>query len=290
MANMDKVLIIGATGNVGSGVTQGLRGAGVEVRVLVRDEAKAQALRGQGVEVVMGDLDKAETLDAAFEGVSKLFLITSVNPNATKQASNAIAAAKQANVSHLVRLSALVPEPADKAILGRMHQQTDDEIKASGLPYTLLQPTFFMQNTMMAAQTVATDGMVYMPFKDGKVGMVDVRDVVESAVTALTKEGHQNKTYHLTGPASISFHDVAATLAKVLGKEVKYIDVPPKAAIEAMVGMGLPEWVANGYSELFINFSQGGGDRVTESVKHLTGHPARSYEQFVRDFAQAFGG
>ena len=287
MANTGKILVIGATGNIGSGVTQGLQGA---VRALVRDDSKAQALKAQGVEIVKGDLDKPETLAPAFEGVNKVFLVTGVNPEATKQAGNAITAARQANVSHLVRSSALVPEPADKTILGRMHKQTDDEVKASGLPYTPLQPTFFMQNTMMAAQTVASDGMIYMPFKDGKLGMIDIRDVIESAVTVLSEDGHQNKTYQLTGPVSISLHDVAAALSKVLGKEVKYIDVPPEAAIDAMVGMGFPEWVANGYSELFVNFSQGGGDRVTDDVKHLTGHPARSYEQFARDFAQAFGG
>lgn len=289
MANSGKILATGATGNLGSGLIPALRGAGVEVRALVRDESKAQALRDQGVEVVIGDLDKPETLTAAFNGVDKVFLLTSGNPDAVKQASNAIAAARAAGNPYMVRLSALVPEPADQTILGRMHKATDDELKASGLPYTLVQPTFFMQNTMMAAQTVADEGMVYLPMKDGKLGMIDARDIVEVAAKVLTEDGHQGKAYELTGPASISFYDVAAALSKALGKEVKYVDVPIEAAKEAMIGMGFSQWSADVFGELFVNFSNGGMDRTTNHVELITGHPARSYEEFAHDFAQVFG-
>ena len=290
MANEGKVLVIGATGNIGSGLIPALREAGVEVRALVRDASKAQAFREQGVEVVMGDLNQPETLDAAISGVDRVFLLTSGNPDAVKQASNAIAAAKRAGSPHVVRLSALVPEPADETILGRMHKATDDELKASGLPYTFVQPTFFMQNTMMAAQTVAADGMLYMPFKDGKLGMIDLRDIVDTAAKVLTEDGHQGKTYELTGPASISFYDVAAGLSEALGKEVTYVDVPVEAGKEAMVGMGMSQWDADAYGELFVNFSQNGMNRTTGNVERVTRHPARSYEQFARDFAQVFGG
>ena len=290
MSNSGKILVTGAAGNTGSGVVSALASAGLPVRALVRDESKAQAIRDQGVEVVIGDFDKPETLDAAFSDVSKVYLVTSGNPNAVKQASNAITAAKRAGRPHVVRLSALVPEPADETVLGRMHQETEGELKASGLPFTILRPTFFMQNTMMAAQTVASEGMVFMPMKDGKMGQIDARDVVESAVAVLTGDGHEDKTYELTGPASISFHDVAAGLSKALGKEVTYVDVPVEAGTGAMVQMGFPQWVADAYGEIFVNFSQNGADRVTDNVERLTGHAPRSYEQFARDFAQVFGG
>ncbi len=143
---------------------------------------------------------------------------------------------------------------------------------------------------MMAAQTVASDGVVYMPFKDGKLGMIDVRDIVDVAVKVLTEDGHQDKTYTLTGPESVSFHDVAAALSKALGKEVKYVDVPLEAAREAMVGMGLPEWVADAFGEYFKAFSEDYGDFTTDAVENITAHPARSYETFARDFAAAFRG
>ena len=284
------ILVTGATGNVGGAVSANLTAMGASVRALVRDESKAQGLRNQGVEVVIGDFDKPETLDAAFSGVDKVFLATPVGPNQVALARNAIVAAKRAGGPHIVRLSA---GPFDAPVdnpprVTRQHAEIDAELKASGLPYTILKPHGFMQNTLMAAQTVASDGVVYMPMKEGKLGMVDVRDIADVAARVLTEAGHEGKTYWPTGPASISVHDVAAGLSKALGKEVKYVDVPLEAAREAIVGMGLPEWFADALNEYSKAFSENLGDFTTNDVEEITGHPARSYETFARDFAQAF--
>ena len=110
----------------------------------------------------------------------------------------------------------------------------------SGLPYTFVTAIYFMQNTLAVAPTVASAGTIYMPMKDGKVGIIDARDVAEAVATVLTSDGHEGKSYLLTGPESISVHDVADTLSRVLGNEVKYVNVPPEGAKEAMLGMGLP--------------------------------------------------
>ena len=284
------ILVTGATGNIGSGLVPSLIAKGASVRALVRDATKAQGLRDQGVEVVIGDFDKPETLDAAFSRVDKVFLVTAPNPAQVTQASNGIAAAKRAGSPYVVRLSAraLDTVPDSPARVTRQHAEIDAELKASGLAYTILRPHFFMQNTLMAAGSVASDGAVYMAMKDGKVGMIDVRDIVDVAAKVLTEDGHEGKTYDLTGPASISFHDVAAGLSKALGREIKYVDVPLGAGREAMVGMGLPKWVADALTEYSKAFSEGLADFTTNDVEEITGHPARSYETFARDFAQAF--
>ena len=161
------ILVTGATGNVGSTLIPNLIAMGATVRALVRDESKAQGLRDQGVEVVSGDLDKPETLEAAFSGVDKVFLITAPNPNQVTQARNAIAAAKRAGSPHIVRLSAGAFNTAahSPSRVTSQHAEIDAELKASGLPYTLLKPHNFMQNTLMLAQTVASDGAVYIPMK-----------------------------------------------------------------------------------------------------------------------------
>ncbi len=290
MQNTGEILVTGATGNVGGAVISNLTAMGANVRALVRDESKTQGLRDAGVEVVMGDLLTPETLDAAFRGVHKVFLVTPVSANSGSMASNAIAAAKRAGSPHIVRLSAVALNSAgdSPARVTRQHAEIDAELKASGLPYTILRPHNFMQNTLMAAQTVASEGAVYMPMKEGKFGIIDIRDIADVAAKVLTEPGHEGKTYGLTGPASISYHDIAAGLSKALGKEVKYVDVPLEAAREAMVGMGLPEWYADAYNEYNEAMSEGLGDFTTNDVEEITGHPARSYETFAREFAQAF--
>lgn len=287
MSNSGKVLVTGATGNTGSGLVPALRDAGVNVRAFVRDESKAQPLKDMGVEIVVGDLDKPETIDPAVEGVDKIFLLTSGGMNEAQQCRNVIEAAKRAGNPHIVRYAGYGSE---KSRIIKQQQQAEEALKSSGLPWTLLKPTFFMQNTMMAAQTIASDGMIYWDMQDGKLAMTDIRDAIEAAVVILTGSGHEGKTYILTGPASISFHDVASTFSKVLGKDVKYVSVPSEAAIESMVGMGLPEWTAKGFVELSPGFIEGFADNVTDDMLTLTGHPARSFETFVRDFAQVFGG
>ena len=129
------------------------------------------------------------------------------------------------------------PKPVSALRVGMLHAQVNAELEASGLPYTSLRPTFYMQNILSAAQSVASAGMIYMPFKDAKLGMVDMRDVAGTAAKVLTTEGHEAQTYALTGPAAISLHDVASGLSNALRKEVKYVNVPLQAAREAMVGV-----------------------------------------------------
>ena len=280
------ILVTGATGNVAGQLIPALREAGEQARALARDESKAQHLRDLGVEVAVGDMERPETLKAAVAGVDKIYLLSSNGQTGAQQARNVVKSANAAGRPYIVRQSGY---GTSKCRIIQQHEEIENELEQSGLPYTVVKPTFFMQNTMMAAQTVASHGAVYMPMKDGRLGMIDIRDVADVALKVLTSEGHEGKTYVLTGPASISFHDVAAELSGAIGKEVTYVDVPLDAARESMLGVGMPEWTVDGFMELFEGFSEGFADKTTPYVELLTGHPARSFETFARDFAQAFG-
>jgi uncharacterized protein YbjT (DUF2867 family) len=208
--------------------------------------------------------------------------------NQVEMAGNAIEAAKRAGVSRIVRLSAFVPEPALNTTLGRQHQQIDELVRTAGVPYTILRPTFFMQNILGAAQTIASDGVMYWPFGDGRAGIIDVRDIVDVAVETLRSDAHEGRTYTLTGAASISMHDVAGALTKALGKKITYVDVPVESGVESLIAMGMPRFMAATFGELFVNFANGGADRATGDVEQVTGHPARSIDDFARDFAPMF--
>jgi uncharacterized protein YbjT (DUF2867 family) len=287
MASAGRVLVTGATGNTGPGLIAALLRAGVSVRAFVRNAAKAEPLKAAGAEVIVGDLDRPDTIAPAVRGVDKIYLLTWNGPTQARQAENVINAARHIGNIHLVRHS--MWGPGGSRII-KQGDQVEEAVKSSGLSWTLLKPTFFMQNTMMAAQTISSQGVIYWDMKDGRLGMIDVRDIVDVALAVLTSDGHEGKSYILTGPAAISFHDVASTLTEILGKKISYVSVPGEAALKSMTDMGIPEWIARGYTELSEGFSENFAKSVTNNVADLTGHPARSFEQFVRDHAQVFGG
>lgn len=283
----ERILVTGSTGNVGSGLVQALSKSGANVTAMVHESSKAQSLKNQGVDVIVDDLDEPKHLDDAIANVTRIYLLTTNGPNAVKQVRNVLRAAAEGGRPHIVRHSG---HGSERSRIIRQHLEAEAEIRSSGLPYTMLRPTFYMQNTMMASQTVSSQGRIYMPFKDGRVGMIDVRDIADVAARVLTSSGHEGKTYILTGPESISFHDISRILSEVLGKEVKYTDVPYEAGRKSMLSMGVPDWIADGYMELFQDFAQNWADHVTDDVEHITGRPAGSFLRFAKDFAHAFGG
>ena len=290
MADTGITLVAGATGNTGSAVADLLLAEGRRVRALVRDEDRAAGLREQGAEVAVVDLDRPETLsDDLLDGVTGVYFVTWNGPSALTQSRNLLATIKRSGAApHIVRLSGF--GTLQSRIISEL-ATCEDDLKASGLPWTILKPTFFMQNVMMAAQTVKEQGAVYFDWGSGKAGMVDSRDVADCAVGVLTGEAGavEGETFVLTGPASIGFADVAEILSRVTGRPVDYVPVPHEAAREAMLAMGLPEWIVEGFVELAAGFEDGFADRTTGNVKKLSGHEPRDFEQFALDFAQVFG-
>ena len=284
-----KILVVGATGNVGSGVLAALVAGGADVRGLAHSEAGMAAVRQAGAEPVSGELTERSSLMGIFDGLDAALVVTRGMDDQVEMAANAIEAARLAGVRHIVRLSAFVPEPALRTILGRQHEEIDEILKASGVAYTILRPTFFMQNILGAAQTIAADGLMYLPFGNGRAGIIDIRDIVDVAVeTLLSSDGHEGRTYTLTGPASISMYDVAKAFTNALGREIKYVDVPVQVGVDSFIAMGMPRFMADTFGELFVNFAQGGADRATGDVEQVTGHPARSINDFAFDFASSF--
>jgi uncharacterized protein YbjT (DUF2867 family) len=291
MANGAKILITGATGKVGSALLDNLGNADIDLRALAHDESEAHALGERGVEVVPGDFLEPETLGPALEGASAVFLLTPIHPQQVHQATNVIQAARESGSDpHVVRLSVHQASHDAPTRISRQHAEIEDGLVSSGLPYTLLRPQSFMQNTLMAAPTIASQGRIYQPMKDGRLGMIDARDIGEVAAKVLTEVGHEGKTYALTGPAAISFYGVAEALSEVLGKEVSYVPVPLEKAKEAMLGMGIPEWKADALNEYAKAHSEGYSDWTTDDVEQITGHPATSYKEFATDFERVFRG
>lgn len=291
MTDTGKVLITGVTGNIGSAVLDNFGTTDLDLRALVHDESKARTMRDGGVEAIVGDFLEPESLAPALEGVGAVLLITPIHPEQVAQATNVIEAAMDSgNDPRIVRLSVAQASHEAPTKNSRQHAQIEEELISSGLPYTILRPTTFMQNSLATARRISSEGRIYQPFKDGKLGMIDARDIGEVAVKVLTEEGHEGKTYTLTGPAAISFHDIAEMLSEVLRKKVEYVPISLEEAKETMLGMGLSEWKAEVLIEYARAHSQGYSNFTTEDVEQLTGHTATSYREFATDFARAFSG
>jgi uncharacterized protein YbjT (DUF2867 family) len=289
MSHQPLILVTGATGNTGAGLVPALLAAGARVRALVHTPAKAEALRRQGAEVVVGDLGDPTSLAAAVAGVDRIYLCVFNGPEQANHGRNLIAAARASGGRpHVVHHSA---SGSDRSRIIRHIIEVEGALRASGLPWTFLRPTFYLQNTMMAIPTVAGHGAIYLPMKAGRMAMTDVRDIVDVAARVLLEgAAHEGKTYRLTTPESFTIADFAAALGQELGKPVSYVDVPLSAARESMVGMGMDPWIVDGYLELFEAFADGWGDKTADDTQRVLGRPARGYRQFVADFKGAFAG
>jgi uncharacterized protein YbjT (DUF2867 family) len=282
------ILVVGATGTNGREVVNRLAAAGEHIRAMVRNPAKAGDLRIANVEVVAGDLDDPASLVAALAGVDRVFFASAVDQRFVAWFRNFLVAARQTSKPHVVKLSAFGADTGSSSEILRQHGETDKLLADSALRFTILRPNAFYQNMLWSAGTIKDHGAFYVPMRDAKQSLVDVRDIAAVAVEALTGPGHEGHVYELTGPESLSYHDVAAKLSVVLGRSIQYVDVPLEAAKQSMLKAGMPEWNAGAVAELYGLFAAGQGARTTDSVATITKKAPISFEQFAQEHAAAF--
>jgi uncharacterized protein YbjT (DUF2867 family) len=219
---MTTILLTGATGTVSSAAIPALRKRGHRLVGLVRDKAKAAPLEALGVELRVGALERPRTLESgAFDGVDVAWVLTPPGPLAPYQSSNAVWAARQAGVKHIVRMSAIGAAHDAPSLNGRMHSLSDAEVASSGTAYTILKPHFFMQNLLMGAKTIVEQGTLYFALGTAKLPMIDARDVGAVAAAILANPTpHAGKTYTLTGPNAVGLDNVASAIGEAVGKPV----------------------------------------------------------------------
>ena len=279
------ILITGASGNVGTEVLKQVAATGAKVRAAFQTVTKAAAAPS-GVEIATMDYNKPETLQAALKGIERVFLVAPPMPNLPALERKAIDEIKQSGVRHVVKLSAM---GGRDAIFPRQHADSEDYIKSSGVPYTFLRPNGFMQNFVTYnGATINTQNAFYGSQGDGEVSHIDLRDIAAVAVKTLTEDGHQGKAYTLTGPGALSNARVAEILSEDTGREIRYVDLPAEQFKQALLGAGLPEWSANALVDLQQFYRRGSASAVTRDVEQLLGRKPISFEQFSRDYAQAF--
>ncbi|HLJ56188.1 MAG TPA: NAD(P)H-binding protein, partial [Chthonomonadaceae bacterium] len=193
------ILVLNSGGNVGSALVKELRLRGAEFTAAFRSVEDVRAAEAAGMRAVVADMEAPDTLRSAMASADHVFVVGPPSPKLQAMEANVVDAATAAGVDHLVKLSVWGAEEG-RFIFSKPHQASERRIIGSGLPYTFLRPTGFMQNMLANAATIKSQGAFYMPAGEARVAEIDVRDIARVAAAALTEPGHVGKAYDLTGP------------------------------------------------------------------------------------------
>jgi len=283
--------VTGATGNVGRAVLSELADRSVAVRAFVRDPGKL-GISAKNIEVVTGDILDDASLKQAFTGIEAAFLASAFSPRMAELHLRCVMAAKAAGVSRIVQLSGV---GANRNVCcARALQwlaQVENTTQEAGIRVTHLRPTFFMQNLMRFASSVAEQGVIAGPFRSSKWTFVDARDVGAVGACALLDPAHADQAYTVTGTESLTYQEVAELFSNVLGKPVRYTDITANEARGQLQAAGASPVMIEATLEMWdacasklINVAP------TNVVKDVTGREPRSLEDFVREHKAMFGG
>jgi uncharacterized protein YbjT (DUF2867 family) len=280
------ILVTGATGTVGKEVVRRLTVAGERPRVFVRDAERARQQFGELVEYATGDLNSPATIVNSLRGVDRVFLVTPQSARQPDWERQIICAARQRGAAHVVKLSVFRADRRSPLRIARQHREAERTLEESGLAFTILRPVFFMQNLM----AMVHDGVVATAARDGRIAMVDARDIASVAASALTSGDHEGQTYTLTGPEAHSFGEITEIVSQHAGAEIKHVHVPPDRVRAALRAAGRPEWFANDMAQLHTMLINGYEDIVTTDISRVIGTPPSTVAQFSVNYADELAG
>ncbi len=278
-----RILVTGATGNVGGAVVTQLRAAGVPVRALVRGEADFP----EGVQAVRGDLGDPASLDPALEGVDSVFLVW---PFLSAEGAPDVIDAIGKRARRVVYLSSAgVGSKTEKPgeAITMFHTELERLIEASGLEWTAVQPTGFASNTLGWAEEIRSTGAVRAPLARLARPLIHEADMAAVAVQALTTDALLGARPLITGPELITQERQAALISEAIGRPVRFEEVTLDEAIEQMKAAGYPaelvEAVMPAQADMLDN-----PEPVNDEVERITGTPARSFREWAVDHAADF--
>jgi uncharacterized protein YbjT (DUF2867 family) len=283
------ILITGATGRTGGQAARDLAARGVPVRALVRDAAKAAPLASAGVEIAIGDAADAAAVRAALRGVDRVAIIF---PNGEQQAAlerQVVDLSVEAGVGHIVKVSSMESLPTAHNPVHRTHWASEEHIRATGCAWTMVRPSFYMQNFLANAFTIKTEGKFCYPFgEQGAAVLTDSRDAGALTAQCLAMQGHEGKRYDVTSPDKLSFHEVAEVFSRELGRKVEYVPQDP-AAYKAYLGKFLASrWHLDAVCDIFAGIAAGYVVDPTDTFRRVMGRPATTLAQFIREHRAVF--
>ena len=286
---MNHILITGATGQLGKATIDFLIQKGIaanQISALARSGEKAADLSAKGIKIKIGDYLDYSSLVAAFNGVEKLFFISgSELGTRVEQHRNAINAAKEAGVKHIIYTSGFRKNETDTspvAFLIRQHSETEKFIRASGISYTFLLnglyadvlPGFLGENVFETG--------IFLPAGNGKAAFTVRLDIAEAAANILLTTGHENKDYVFTNTENTGLNEIASFLGELSGKQVRYLNPSKAEYLETVMKAGLPQE----YAEMIVSFSeaieQGEFEAEDTDLERLLGRKPTSIFNYLK--------
>jgi uncharacterized protein YbjT (DUF2867 family) len=284
------ILLTGITGNIGGATARALLAKGVRFRALVRDRGKAAAWAEQGVELVQGDLEDPNTVNRALAGVDRALLVM---PNGEMQERTEVAftrIAKEAGLAWIIKLSSPEAVRGTTSPIPLAHIAAEDAIKASGMKWTLVRPSFYMQNFRGSVKSARTSGKLSMPMGNGTVALTDNNDAGQFIAHILTDANaaqHHGQCYDITGPDPVmTFQQVAQVIGDVIGQKVIYEDCDPRAFQEAIRPFHRNQWHSDAVARLFAEIASGRTPgHKTDTFQKIMGRPGRSLREYLATVA-----
>lgn len=276
---MSKILVVGASGTVGSELSRVLAAQGQQVR-------KATSRAPTAADQVQLDVVARRGLDEALSGADAAFLLALPgHANQDELLAPLIDAARAQGLRKVVLMSMMGANADDNAPL----RKAERYLETSGLPYNILRPNWFMQNFhTFWLHGIVTQGKILLPVGTAKGSFIDARDVAAAAAVLLTSDTLANRDFDLTGPEALDHDQVAAILSRESGRRITFQDIPPEAMLDGLLGAGLPRPNAEFLVLLLGFFKAGYAERTTDAVAQITGRAPGSFERYARDHRQAW--
>lgn len=278
----EKLLVTGASGQLGRLVLKALlRNKASNIIATSRNIEKLSDFAKEGIEVRPADFNDQKSLVTAFRGADRMLLISTDAIGARiEQHKNAINAAKEAGVKHIIYTSWPKAETS-KALVSEDHLQTEKLIKESGLTYTILRNFNYAENIFHSIPTAIQMGVLYGTAGEGKVAYVTREDCANAAAGAMLSDKHQNRILDITGPRAYSYNELVGIISEVTGKKLKYVDLSEAEFKNALLKSGMPEIWADVFVTFDIAFKNGDTEKPSNAVFELSGIAPKDFKDFI---------
>lgn len=269
------IVVTGGTGSIGRALIENLRDR--DVLAVVRKPADL------GVRQAPGDFTRPESVAGHLSAGDRLFLNSALFPQFVASFTRVIDLAKAAGVAQIVMVSVRGAKPGAPLSAGP-HGEIDEHLRASGVPYAILQPTGFMQNLIRDLR----GDRLYGSWGDSRMNYIDARDVGDVAAALLTGPLDRSQDYLLTGPRSVSHTEIAAEMTAALGRDIRYVDLPVPEMSARLAAAGIPEPYATELPLVQATLAGEGWSEANDTVENVIGRPPRSLARFLTEHAAAF--